>query len=176
MSNTSNRYYARWDRTVTLAEKLLDKCDVHRNQLAHIYIWLAVSLATLVLVPLWVLQSHPFPGSTGGILIAGVCVYVFLACLNLYNKYGRVYRSLRRDTRSLNMLVDMMREALPGIQGSGLLSGLDKEQLRIRLARFAIGPGGTRIEGHATQAVPVSPPEQAAKDSLPRIETRSTAP
>ena len=163
----------RYRLTLKFAEELREKCNRYDQQLSLLYTGgLAVAI-TWVVAELLLYFNPPVTGWLNYMLMAAACAYALLAGSLLYTIRQRVLRSRARDRRALYRIVDMWREVLPGLEKSGRLAGIETQELRIRLARFDIGPGDGTLEEKVRGPSTAPPAEQGVAAPVPVPQTHS---
>jgi uncharacterized integral membrane protein len=135
-----------FDKLLKMAEDLQEKCDVFvvrrtRFLMINIAGILIVILACVFAVTNTSLETKSFA------FFAGVLMISSFACINMVLTKNMMYamnRQEKRDRKALFSIVDMLREIEPIIAEKEELSTLEHAEIRIRLARLDIGPGGSR--------------------------------
>lgn len=133
------------DKLLRMAEDLQEKGDYYdlrrtSFQMIVTAIMGFTSLAFLYAMNSYSMGSAPLAVAAYTMATGTIIAFSVLAKTVIY----RMNRQEKRDRKALFSIVDMLREIEPIIAEKEELSALERAEIRIRLARLDIGPGGSR--------------------------------
>ena len=133
-TNEPPRSYRDAMNLLKLAEDLLQFVEKHEQKIQWNAALIMVGLASTVI--LWLIIS------TDSVLLKiGLSIVMLLFIAVFIHEIWSTARVLRRDRRALHRVVDLLREVEKAVTEQNGVSDLERLELRIRLARFGIGPG-----------------------------------
>jgi hypothetical protein len=131
------------EKLLTLAEGLEQRCESWERQIT----WMLAATVALLGLAFPVVVRLVVPRTEGGgtvlvqvvsgVITGGSAALMFIFALQVVL---RMKRHLRRDQRALYEIVGMLREIESALAQRNQLSALERAEIRIRLARFDIGP------------------------------------
>lgn len=133
-TNEPPRSYRDAMNLLKLAEDLLQFVEKHEQKIQWNLALIVVGLASVAM--LWLIIS------TGDVVLK-TCLSIGIVLHIAFFVHGiwSTAKVSRRDRRALHRVVDLLREVEKAVAEQNGVSDLERLELRIRLARFGIGPG-----------------------------------
>lgn len=135
-----------FDKLLKMAEDLQEKIDHFVLQRTWFLMLNAAAFLAVCVASVYALTSLKLDFNSFAVFASSLMMFIFMCTSVVLAKtmMDRMNRQEKRDRKALFSIVDMLREIEPIIAEKEELSTLEHAEIRIRLARLDIGPGGSQ--------------------------------